>query len=203
MEAINEKLDTSNSYKNNVEFGFDTYLLSKIEQYLKNQIKISLEEVEAYYNKNKRYFFSESEIRLSSILLDDRQICDTVKAQLKHGEAFEVLASKYSLQNQTALFGGDMGYFKKNDLDEIGETLFHLKVGEWDGPFINGGKYLLLKCTDRKIGEYQTLENSSEEINQNIVSLKWFTIREDYVQELRNEFVVKSFLEKLKKIKLN
>lgn len=203
MQALNEKLDTASSYKTNVQFGFDTYLLEKMEENLKSQIKISSEQVKKYYNKNKQYFYLEPEVRLSSILLDSEKISDTIKTRLENGDAFEKLASKYSLQTQTALFGGDMGYFKKNELDQLGETLFYLKIGEWEGPFLDEGKYLFIQCTDIRNGEYKTVEESSEEITQSLIAQNWFTVREEYVQELKKELHVKSFPEKLNKIKLN
>lgn len=200
MEALNEKLDTSNSYKVNVNYGFETYLLGKIEENTKSKIQISSNEIEKYYSENKNYFFIEPEIRLSSILLDNQKKADSVKTLLQSGESFKEMAKKYSMQEETAVFGGDLGYFRIKELDELGKELFALNVGTWVGPYLNEGKYLFLQCTDIKKGEYKTLSDCSQEIEENISSLKWFTLRENFVKELKKEFEVKLFEEKLKKI---
>lgn len=200
MQAINEKLDSSYSYKSNVAFSFDTYLLEKIEENLKGNIPISSNEIEKYYNENIEYFYIEPEVRLSSILLDNQPISDSVKTFLQNGESFNELAKKYSMQKETAVFGGDLGFFKIKDLDELGKELLKLNIGDWVGPYLNEGKYLFLNCTDIKKGEYKSFADCSEEIEQNINSLKWFSLRENYIKELKIEFEVKIFDEKLKKI---
>ncbi|MEJ5350018.1 MAG: peptidylprolyl isomerase [Melioribacteraceae bacterium] len=202
QQAKKEKLDRNPSYKKNVEYNFDTYLLNTIENELKKEITISSDSIKSYYEKNINYFRTKPEVRLSSILLDDSTLVDTIKYFLEQGFPFEELAKKYSIQKLTAKRGGDLGFFTKEELGEYGDKIFALNIGQWAGPFIDDGKYLFLKCTDFKKSEIKSLEDSYKQIEELLISLSWFNFRDKYVESLKKKFAYKLFTQKLKELKL-
>ena len=69
--AIQENLDKTSSFYKNVNFNFDTYLLTTIEDELKNRIYISPDSIYSYYLNNINLFKTEPAIQLSSILTDN------------------------------------------------------------------------------------------------------------------------------------
>lgn len=59
------------------------------------------------------------QIQLSQILLDNEDKANKILAQTKKGDDFEKLAKSNSLDKNTKDKGGDLGYFKKDDLYKI------------------------------------------------------------------------------------
>jgi parvulin-like peptidyl-prolyl isomerase len=196
-KALEEKLDKIPTYRQNVEYNFDTYLLTTIEDELKSQIKIPEDSVKAYYISNIYLFMTEPEVRLSSILLDGASSADSIKNLLENGAEFEELAKKYSIQTFTAEKGGDMGFFKKEDLDNLADEIFDLKIGQWTGPFIDVDKYAFIKCTDFKMPVTKSYEESKKEIEEMLTSFEWLKVREQYVDSLKKKIHLEIYPEKL------
>lgn len=201
QQAIEEGLNKTSSFHKNVDYNFDSYLLTTIEDELKSQIQISPDSIKSYYGKNIDQFKTDPTIRLSSILVDNSLLADSIQHFLEAGIPFEELAKKYSIQSMTAENGGDMGYFKKSELDELANKVFSLKTGEWTGPFTNQSKYVFLKCTDLKEPVTKSFEESKEEIDKTLVTFRWFKIKDKYVESLKNEISCKLFPKKLFEIK--
>jgi parvulin-like peptidyl-prolyl isomerase len=201
QKAAEESLDKTTSFYKNVEFNFNTYLLTTIEGDLKKQISISPDSVKAYFSKNIRLFKTEPSVRLSSILVDNSQIADSIQTLLKEGISFEALAKRYSIQTFTAEDNGDMGYFKRNELDDLADDIFTLRVGQWAGPFANSGKIVFIKCTDIIESVVKSFEQSKDEIEKTLISFEWYKVKDKYIQSLKNNIGIKLFPQKLFGIK--
>lgn len=201
-QAKKEGLNKELSYKKNVEYNFETYLLSKIENEYKNKIIISDDSVKNYYERNINLFRTKPQIRLSSILLDDSTLVDTILINLQKGNSFESLSKKYSIQKITAERGGDLGYFTMDELNEYGEKIFTMKIGEWIGPLVSDSKYLFLMCTDRKESEIIPFEKVHVQILSQLKTFSWLNEKNKYANELKKKFTYKVYIDKLKEIKL-
>jgi len=195
--ARKERSDTAASFKQKVEFDFGTFLMRQVENELRTQINISEDSIKAYYEENKDRFQTEPETRLSSILLNDARLADSVKQLLEAGSRFESLARKYSTQVMTAEYDGDMGYFKKNDLGSLSDRAFSLNPGQWTGPIQDEGKFLFLKCTELKRPVTKPFAEVAKEIGQTLTTVRWYKIRDAYVKSLEKNIRVKIFSEKL------
>lgn len=185
QRAKEEKLDAAPSLRENVEYAFDTYLLITLEDQLRKQITISQDSIISYYVQNKDKFRTQPEIRLSAILVDNAAPADSIKRSLEQGAPFDELAKKFSIQRLTAEYGGDLGFYRKEELGSLGTDLFASKVGQWSGPFAEDGKYLFLKCTNRKDSIYKSFEESSKEIEDMLVSMAWHNARSQYVETFK------------------
>ena len=106
------------------------------EELLVKDVKISDDDLKAYYEENKGMFQFEDNFRLSHIVLDSKEEATRVLEELNNGSSFPALAMEVSLDDFTAYQGGDIGMINSND------TLFpkvyyheaqNLKVGEWSG----------------------------------------------------------------------
>lgn len=200
--ALKEKLNLESSFKESVQFKFDTYLLTILENQLKEKIDISPDSVEAYYLNHKKDFRTQPEIRLSSILIDKPALADTINSMLKKGSKFEDLSRKFSIQKITAKSGGNMGFFIKKDLGEFADEIFSLKNGAWDGPFIYDSKYLFVKCTGYKKSKQKSLNECSKDIQKILKVFKWNDLRDKYIQSVKQDINCKLFLQKLYNLKL-
>jgi parvulin-like peptidyl-prolyl isomerase len=201
QEAVKEKLDKTPSFYKNVEFNFDTYLLTTIEEELKRQIYISPDSIKSYYSKNINLFKTKPAVRLSSILVDNSVNADSIELLLEKGILFEELSKKYSVQTLTSEDGGDMGFFKEDELGELANSLFALTIGQWAGPFSDFDKYVFLKCTDLKGSTTMSFDESKREIKETLVSFEWFNVRDQFVESLKNDISYWLYPQKLYGIK--
>ena len=200
--AKREKLDAGPSFHENVEYAFDTYLLTTTEEGLKKKITFSSDSLKSYYVNNRDRFRTQAEIRLSGILVDNATLADSVRASLERGAPFDEQARQFSIQHQTAQQGGDLGLYRKDDLGELGGELFAMGVGEWKGPIVDDGKYLFVKCTGRKESTYRSFEESSKEIEQLLVSLAWYDARSKYVDVFKKKIDCRVYPERIMALSL-
>ena len=203
QQAKQEGLDRNSLYWETVDYLFDTYLLTTIEERLKKQIQISPDTVRSFYSYHKENFRTIPEIRLSAILVDRQSLSDSIDQYLKSEKPFDSLAREYSIQKNTAIRGGDLGFLQQTELGEFGKKIFSLEIGKWEGQFIEEGKYLFVKCTDRKDAKYKSFEESSGEIEEMLVQERWFSVRSEYVEYLRKVVSPQIYAEKLREISIN
>ncbi|MFH1195438.1 MAG: peptidylprolyl isomerase [bacterium] len=201
-EAENEKLNSEPGFNEKVEYDFDTYLLTALESELKKEIKIPSDTIKSYYQKHFNEFLTPAEIRLSSILVADKSVADSVCQWLKEGKKFEGIAMNYSTQRLTAVKGGDIGFFKKEELADLGEPVFSLSPGEWMGPVEDNGNFLFLKCTGYKNPVSKTHDEVYTEIENSLAALEWFKYRNQITDSLQAKFHVQLFIQTLKSLKL-
>ncbi|MDP3583471.1 MAG: peptidyl-prolyl cis-trans isomerase, partial [Ignavibacteria bacterium] len=185
-----------------VNENYDTYLLTKMEELIHGEIKIPEDSVKTYYDKNRKLFINPARIRLSSILINSKSLADSIQNMLKSGKRFEVIARKYSIQKMSAENGGDIGLFKKEELQSLGNELFSMEMGEVKGPFIDQGKYLFLKCTAKLEATEKPYQEVESEISKVLKSLEWYSKRTKYAESLKSKISCKIFFNKLTEIKI-
>jgi parvulin-like peptidyl-prolyl isomerase len=196
-QARTEKLDAVPDYHQKVDFAFDTFLLQTLEAEMKNNLAFTSDSLQSYYAKNRQNFAIPAQIRLSSILVEDALMSDSVGQMLQHGSAFEELSKQFSTQRSTAENGGDMGYFYKNELGEFGNEIFALRTGDWKGPMGQEGKYLFVKCTERKDISYKSFSDCKEDIDKALREETWYRTKVAYIESLKREIPCSVFPAKL------
>jgi len=201
-KAIAIGLDTSAMLKDKVDFNFNTYLLRQNENQLRATLIIPKDSIKMYYTQNSDRFMKEAEVRLSSVLVDTKSLADSITILLSGGTSFEKIAKENSIQTVTAKNGGDMGFFRRDDLGNLRDKVSELKPGEWLGPVSDDGKYLFLKCTELKNSGIRNFSEVSGEIEQTLMTLQWNKFRTEYVTSLKKEIHVHVFPEKLHALNL-
>ena len=79
---------------------------------------------------------------------------DTVMSRLAQGDDFEMLASAYSQDAQTAQNGGELGWFTRGRLvKEFEEAAFELDSGEVSQPVLTQYGWHIIRCTGIKVNE--------------------------------------------------
>ncbi|RPI05980.1 MAG: peptidyl-prolyl cis-trans isomerase [Ignavibacteriae bacterium] len=203
LEAVKEKLNTAPSYQQSVNDAFDTYLLATLEKQLKSTLNISADSLHSYYMNHKQDFMVPEELRFSAILLDNAAMSDSITLLLGQGVPFPDLAKRYSLQSVTAERGGDLGFYRRNELGDLGDQLFSLRPGDWLGPMVEREKHLFVKCTERKAAVQRSYEDSKKEIEDALVSMAWIDSRHRYADSLKIHIGCRIFPEKLQTITIH
>lgn len=111
------------------------------------------EDIAAFYEEQKKYFFQEKEVRASHILVKgtDQESKDKIEAiykSLKSPEDFFRVSNQCSDCPSHAKCG-DLGFFGRGKLlAQIDEVAFNLKINEISEPFVTQYGYHILMVTD-------------------------------------------------------
>ncbi len=167
-----------------------------IEGVLGPEIKISEEELKAYFEENKDILGEPEQVRARHILVETEQQAKEIRNKLERGESFEELAKQYSTDEASKANGGDLGYFKRGDMvAEFEEVAFSLKPGETSQPVKSQFGYHIIRVEDHKQPEPANYEEKKEEIRAQILQQKISEKMEPWLNELRNQANVTNYLQ--------
>ncbi|WP_186575879.1 peptidylprolyl isomerase [Aquibacillus kalidii] len=85
-----------------------------LEELFTRDIEIANSEIEEYYEHYKNQYQFQESIQLSHILVKDKETAEKLIRELENGESFESLAKEYSIDENTRLKGGYLGYFTED-----------------------------------------------------------------------------------------
>ncbi len=177
-----------------------------------SHVQITREEAQKFYDEHKSEFAQPERVRLSEILIatspgavkpepgqsspmdaTPEQVAaadakaNEIYQQLKSGAKFDDLAHTDS-NGSTADRGGDLGYFKRNDLaKELEEKSFSLKTGEFTQPVRTRQGFIILRVTDHIEAGVPPLERVREQIQEQLYSQKVQPALREYLTKLREE----------------
>jgi len=155
-------------------------------------IEVSDDEVARFYEANLREFQKSEEIRLSQIMVKDREKLLAVRSQLlAQPSRFAELARSESLSPEAASDGA-MGFFEKGMLpQEMEEVVFSLKVNEISPIVESPYGFHLFKVTQKKKSRMLQLAAVKDEIRSKLLSAKLSAAYEDFLRGLRVEVPVR------------
>ena len=172
-----------------------------------SHIQITHEELQKFYDAHKSEISQPERVRLSEILIatnpnapkgtpvepTPEQVAaakakaNDIYQQLKAGAKFDELARKES-NGATADQGGDLGYFKRNDLaKELEDQSFALQAGEFTQPIRTRQGFIILRVNDRIDAGTPPLDRIRDQIQDQIYSLKVQPALRQYLTKLREE----------------
>lgn len=143
---------------------------------IRSKIIIREEEIQQYYDEHREEFTVDGDFRIAAIFLstpegggvDEKQrVMDLAKdliKQIQGGADFSELARKYS-QGPGAAEGGDLGYFKKKDMDRnLLEILDNLSEGGVSQPIVLARGIQIIKMVEKRSGKEKGLEDTRDAI---------------------------------------
>ena len=161
----------------------------------RDKVKVSDAEIKDYYEKNKKKYTQEEQVRAKHILIspsmkkisdkEAKKLADKIYNQLKKGADFDKLAKKYSDDPGTKDKGGDLGFFPKGRMVKpFEDAAFSLKVGQISKPVKTRFGYHIIKVTGRKKAKTFTLDEVKDEIKSILQAKK----AEDMANKKAKEF---------------
>lgn len=163
--------------------------LRKKKPSLFDQVKISDQDIQDFYDQNKQNFFLNDMVTLKHIFVDTRQLtskedrdkaarhADDILKELKAGASFDSLVVKYSEDNKSKYNGGMFNSFFRNDTQTrqaLGaaffDAIFKLKKGETSGVLQSNLGYHIVLVVDRM--DARLLGLSDKLPPQNTVTVK-------------------------------
>ncbi len=198
-------------FKQNTKNGILTQKVISSE--VGSHLQVTHDEIQKYYDEHRSEITQPERVRLSEILIANNpnapkpepgkqntlkeatpeQVADAeakanaVYQQLKAGAKFDELAVKDS-NGSTAEQGGDLGYFKRNDLaKELEDQSFALKTGEFTQPIRTRQGFIILRVTDHIEAGTPPLDRVREQIQEQLYAQRVQPALREYLTKLREE----------------
>lgn len=127
-------------------------------------------------------------IRLGEIVVADLETAAEAARQIEAGVSFADVASKLSMNEETAARGGDTGRFATKDaiIPVIAEKLFGLAVGSVSDPIRIGKRYVVFKILDETTAQLHPRQRMK--IAEEFKRKKHGIAKAELVAELRDQY---------------
>ncbi len=174
-----------------------------IGQEVSSKIHVSREELQKYYEEHKKDFVREERVFLREILVSTEgkdpaataaaeKKAKDLAARAKKGEKFPELARDNSDNPATAEQGGEVGWFKKGDLDKkIEDLVFAQDRNFVTDPIRMPNGFLILKLDEHQKAGQATFEEAEPEIRDKLFMPRMQPRVREYLTKLRE----RAFLE--------
>jgi peptidyl-prolyl cis-trans isomerase SurA len=160
-------------------------------------------EVQRYFEAHKQDYAQPESVKLGEILIstgtqpDDPQKlaeakakADDIEARLHAGGDFSQLARSFS-EGTTATEGGDLGQYKRGQLDKLFEDkTFGLKTGDVTEPIRTKQGFVILKVIQHVPGGVPELKDVENDVEQNYFEAKAGPAMREYLGQLRDESAI-------------
>ncbi|KUK73955.1 MAG: Foldase protein PrsA [Clostridiales bacterium 38_11] len=125
-------------------------VIQKYADFYMENLEISEEDLLQYYEDNVDKFVS---LKARHILVNSMEEAKDILAQINEGADFSELAKTYSEDTNSAINGGDLGYFYKGQMvPAFEEAAFSLEIGEVSGIIPSDFGFHIIKLDDRSEG---------------------------------------------------
>jgi len=101
---------------------------------LTSGVKVTAQQVSAYYNLHKSTYSVAASRTVRHILVNNKALAEQLETQLKNGASFAVLAKKYSKDPGSASKGGKLTIQQGQTVPQFDKVAFSLKTGQTSPP---------------------------------------------------------------------
>jgi peptidyl-prolyl cis-trans isomerase SurA len=156
-------------------------------------------EVQRYYDQHKQEYVQPESVKLSEILVGtaadatDAQVAaaktkaDDAVAKLRGGADFTQVAKTVS-EGQTAAQGGDLGTYKRGQLNKIFEdATFGQPTGTVTDPIRTRQGFVIFKVVQRNSGGVQEYKDVEPQVEQDYYASKMEPAIRDYLTKMRED----------------
>jgi peptidyl-prolyl cis-trans isomerase SurA len=171
--------------------------LSLMQYKVRAKIRVSDEDVRAYYQSHPGEFAGAEEVRVRHIFLPlpagagrdgearVRAAAERAVERIRSGESFESLAKEVS-KGPSAEEGGDLGWIRRGTIEKaLEDVVFRLETAEVS-PVLQAGSGLhVLQAAGRRQGGGRDFDQVKDEIRERLAQEQFASYRDQYVAELR------------------
>jgi len=165
-EAMRQQLGlTPEELRKDIEF----YLLW--EELATQGVKVSEEQMRAYYEQHKARYVEPARARVFQILVPTLEEAQQALNELDAGVPFEEVAKRRSTDEASAVHGGDLG---KVELDagylpsNVAEAAKTLPLNQASAPLPVEGGYVIIKVTERTPARQRPFEEVKNDIRREL-----------------------------------
>jgi peptidyl-prolyl cis-trans isomerase SurA len=188
------------AYRQRLRKDFENHML--IAAKVQNRVKVTDDDVRAYYQAHPDEFAGADQVKLRLILLQVKTGAppeeearvkatgETLLARLAAGEDFAELARQVS-QGPGASSGGDLGWVKKGTMPiDLERVAFVLKPGENSGLVRAKAGWIIMKADDRRIANAPSMDDVKDRVREKLAGQQAEIYRKQYLDELKREAII-------------
>jgi len=196
-KAAQEQGVSFEDFKANIRNGIVTQQVMRDE--VGRHISFTPGEVQRYFEVHKQDYLQPESVKLSEILVGtpadatDAQVAaakakaDDIVTRLKAGADFTDLARKSS-EGQTAAQGGDLGTYKRGQLNKVFEdATFGLKTGEVSDPIRTRQGFIIFKVVQHIPGGAPNYKDVEPQVEQDYYTSKMEPAVREYLTKMRED----------------
>jgi peptidyl-prolyl cis-trans isomerase C len=201
LEAKKRGLDKDEELLRRLEDAKKNAVIGKLlEAEIKNLPKVGDKEIREYYDAHKDEFMNPQQVRISQIVVKSEEDAKKVYDRLQKGDAFNKVASELSTDKSSAANGGDMGFFKKADMNPaLANVAFRLKKGQVSMPLPLKDGIHIIAVSDVK-GVAKGFDEVKDVLAQQLAAKQQQDRLEKFVEDLRKTFKVEINKDNIAKI---
>jgi peptidyl-prolyl cis-trans isomerase C len=169
--------------------------VQKVQERVAGDAEPTDEEIQNYYEKNKKAQFTTPTQRCVRHILfnkDQKEEAEDVEQQLEDDGDFAKLAEENSQDPGSAANGGDLGCLGKGEtVPEFEQAAFEAEQGEIVGPVQTEFGYHVLQVTDIKPEQTRPLEEVESQIRSQLAAEKQSEAFSKWIEEQKEQRNVK------------
>ncbi len=166
------------------------------------RIKVSTEEIKAYYDANQKEFDRPEQVRLQEILVRSeeqepaeverrKKKAEEVLEKARSGELFNELVTEYS-EGPTTRQGGDLGFFGRGMLlKEVEDIVFSLRRGQVTDILEGQGGFRIFRVTEKNTAGIQPLDVVKDNIQDRLIFQRAGPAIQKYMAKLRRQSYIR------------
>lgn len=193
LDAVDSNMEQEEEYNELLELTKVNLLKNFAFNKLIGKEEASEKEIEDFYNEYKENFQRPEMLNASHILIDSEEKANEIADEIKSGLSFEDAAMKYS-SCPSKEQGGNLGEFGRGQMvPEFENAAFDMEVGTISDPVKSQFGYHIIKLNEKLPASVSSLEETKDEITNQIIRMKQQNKYMDKVNELTQKYEVKRF----------
>ncbi len=147
---------------------------------VRDKLAVTDQELREFYDRMKK------ERKISHILVATQAEADSVLRELSSGADFATVARLVSLDQSSAVRGGDLGFVSwgANLVDEFRDAAFTLPVGQVSGAVKTDFGFHIIKVTEERDAELQSFDDMKPIVQQILGSRRSMVVETAFVEKM-------------------
>ncbi|MDO5026262.1 MAG: peptidyl-prolyl cis-trans isomerase [Tissierellia bacterium] len=189
LDALENGLENDPEFKKELEVAKEQILRQFSMKKVLEDVRVSEDEVKAYYQDHKDQFSKVYQYRASHILVDDEDKAKDVEKRLEE-EKFEDVAKEVSTC-PSSQNGGDLGFFTSGQMvPEFDQALNEMEVGTLSTPVKTQFGYHIIKLVEKEEVKGEDFDSNKADIEAILLGQKQQAAYLQKTAELQEKYKV-------------
>jgi foldase protein PrsA len=190
-KAYQEFIKTSGMTEEDILFRVK---LNELQQKLTQKVtqdatKVTDEDIQEYYDKNKRRFAQPERRDLRVVLTKTEAKADEARSALEDGDSWKQVVKRYSIDEASKAQGGLLPAVAKGQQDKaLDDAVFEAKKGQLEGPVKTQFGWYVFEVTKITPASQQSLDQSKDTIRNLLRSERQQKALDGFVKEFREDY---------------
>jgi foldase protein PrsA len=190
-KAYNEFLKSSGMTEEDILFRVK---LNQLQEKLTQKVtqdatKVTDEDIQAYYEKNKERFAQPERRDLRVVLTKTEGQADEARSALEDGDSWRTVVKEYSIDEASKAQGGLLPAVAKGQQEKaLDDAVFEAKKGELEGPVKTQFGWYVFEVEKITPASQQSLEESKDTVRNLLRSERQQKALDQFVKDFREEY---------------